>query len=84
MHEAPNMLGAGVNLVGALFLLRHYARLIAEPFLACGGFVSVLKTLFTMNDATFLGVLTGTFFALAFAYDNARLFVQGLRALLAN
>ncbi len=69
MREHSTFLVAGVAVAGGLMFLRHYIRLITEPFADCAGVFDYIAKLQHMDDARFLGVLMGAIFLLVYVLE---------------
>jgi hypothetical protein len=62
MHDSTTFLDAGVAIMGAVAILRHYLRLIADPFAGCTNARDFFDRIAYMDDLRFLGLLLGAFF----------------------
>jgi hypothetical protein len=50
----------GLGAIALVMNVRHEVRTISEPFASCRSMADILARLFSMEDATFLGVLTAS------------------------
>ena len=78
MHSTPSFLSAGVAILAELFLLRHFIRLVAEPFRDCTSVRGGFKILREMDDARLLGVLMGALFLVAYTSEIVQPLISGL------